>query len=62
MNANFERPTIGSLSLGRGLGGRRSDEGQEHHKTKAEHRFSPLNRPSVSSPAFDLDPRATSEG
>ena len=37
LNANFERPTIGSLSLGRGLGGRRSDEGQEHHKSKAKH-------------------------
>ena len=30
---------IGSLSLGRGLGGRRSDEGRIQHKTKARHRM-----------------------
>jgi hypothetical protein len=36
-NSDFESPQIGSLSLGRGLGGRRSDEGQIQHKSKAEH-------------------------
>jgi hypothetical protein len=37
LNSDSERPTTGSLSLGRGLGGRRSDEGKIHHKSKADH-------------------------
>ena len=63
LNSDLKSTPIVPLPLGRRLGGRRSDEGQIHRKSKAEYPCSsPLNRPSVSSPALDPDPRATSEG
>ena len=36
-NSGFESTQIGPLALGRGLGGRRSNEGQIHHKSYADH-------------------------
>jgi hypothetical protein len=58
LNSVSEKPT-NRLPL---LGERAGVRGESNTEQKPNIRSSPLNRPSVSSPAFDLDPRATSEG
>jgi hypothetical protein len=60
LNLDFEKHT-NRFPLPRERAGVR---GESTKKPKPTTRSSPLNRPSVSSPAFDLDldPRATSEG
>jgi hypothetical protein len=58
LNSDLEKPT-NRLPL---LGERAGVRGESTTKPKPNTRSSPLNRPSVSSPALDLDPRATSEG
>jgi hypothetical protein len=52
LNVDFERPTIGPLSLRERAGVRGSTTTNPKPTTP---RSSPLNRPSVSSPALDLD-------
>jgi hypothetical protein len=58
LNSDFEMPK-NRLPLPRERAGVR---GESNTEPKPTTRSSPLNRPSVSSPALDLDPPATSEG